>query len=391
MQTHHRLFHLPHHHLTNLSVLYIVSTLRTFIISIINVFIPILLLNQFLKNGYAQKEALIMTGLFLFLLIFIMLISVSFVSHVNSKLGLKSGFIISHIFFICFLLLSQIPFSLAIAVLNYVIFGISLCFWWATYHVYFINVGQKKHFGKEISMMEMLSIIAGMIGPIIGGFIITFFGNPTLYFGAIILVVISIFILTRSNENDRYSPVTLEQLWSEIPKHKRDFITFIGTGGVETVYTFIWPIFLYVLVRSFLQIGAIFTGIAVVTFICLYFVSKTVDKTSKAQMERFGSSVVSITWFGKAIFQNSPLILVFDAIFRVFFNTFFIIPLISIAYSHAAHEHKVRYILFREIGYRIGDLIAICFFIFFVYVDIPLWMMFIVAAIFSLLPLVEKE
>ncbi|MDO8610068.1 MAG: hypothetical protein Q7R95_05940, partial [bacterium] len=249
----------------------------------------------------------------------------------------------------------------------------------------------RKHFGKEISKMEMFSIIAGTVGPVLGGLIITLFGYSVLFLGAVGLIILSIIILTRSHEKEYFPHITAEQIIDEIPKHKRDFITFIGTGGVETVYTFIWPIYLYLLIKSFLEIGAIFTGIAVVTFVCLYFLSKMIDNTSKAKIERFGSGIVSLTWFGKAVFQNSPLIFVFDAIFRVFFYTFFIIPLISIAYSHAAKEHKVRYVLFREVGYRIGDLISLGIFIFFVWVNIPIWMIFIVAAIFSLLPIVEKE
>lgn len=391
MQTHHRLFHLPHHNINKLSVLYIVSTIRTFIITIITVFVPILLLNELTKIGFGKKEALLMTGLVLFVLYFVMLVSVDLVGYINSKLGLKSGFIISHILFIFFLAFSTFSNSLVAMVINYVVFGMSVCFWWATYHIYFINVGQRKHFGQEVSIMEMLSIVAGISGPLVGGMVITLFSNLYLYLLSIILIFISILLLLKSKDNERIENVTTAAIISEIPRHKRDFITFIGAGGVETVYTFIWPIYLYLLIKNYLNIGLIFTGIALITFICLYFIQKIIDKTSKGKMEKFGSGIVSLTWFGKAVLQNSPLILILDAVFRIFFNTFFIVPLVSIAYSHAAREHKVRYILFREVGYRLGDLLAISFFIAVVWFDLPLWSIFIPAAIFSLLPFVEKD
>lgn len=391
MHTYHRLFHLPHHKQDKLTLLYLISTIRTFIVSIINIFAPLLLIKQFSEIGYGNKATLIMTGLFLFYLLFVMAVTSLLSSNLISKFGIKAGFIIAHTIFIGFLISSQIKFSLIMGIFNYSLWGISLGFWWNAYHIYFVEMGKNKHFGEAVSIMECLGIAAGMIGPIIGGIILTYFGYPQLLLFCTLFIFGSLIVLFFGKNKTIIPQVKIHKVFELITIHKRDFISFVGAGGVDTIYTCIWPIFLFLLVKSYIEVGLIFTGIAVITFFILLVIAKVIDSISKTKMERIGSGIVATTWIGRVLFQNSPLLLVFDAIYRIFYNSFFIVPLLTIAYNHAAHEEKVHYVLFRELCYRIGDLIALGLFIFFVWIDVPLWSIFIIAALLSLLPFIEKE
>jgi MFS family permease len=391
MHTHHQLFHLPHHRVNKLTVLYVVSTIRTFVASFINVFIPVILYKQFILMGYNQKISIFLAIGFLFLFTFVMALITTSVSKVISKYGFKTGFITAFFFLVLFFIFSTYTNSLLLTSITYIILGISQAFWWTTYHIYFIEIVHSHFIGRKISIMEMCSIAAGLVGPIIGGLILTLFGNSALFIFAILLIFIASSILLSSKENVQVKPVTLFEVMTVWQKHKRDFVSFLGASGVDTIYCCAWSLFLYLIINNYLKMGAIYTGIAVITFFILYFIGKIIDSSSKVKMEKFGSGIISISWIGKAIFQNAPLILIFDAIYKMFFNAFIAVPLVAIAYSNAAREEKVRYILFRELSCRVGDLTVLAIFLIFIWFEIPIWMMFVVAALFSLLPFAENE
>lgn len=391
MHTYHRLFHLPHHRQDKLTILYVVSTIRTFVASFINVFIPVILYKQFLLTGYNQKTSLLLAVGFLLIFIVFMTITTIPVSKVIAKFGIKTGFIVAFFLMVLFFLLSTYTNSLLLTSFTYIILGVSQAFWWTTYHIYFVEIAHSHFIGRKISTMEMCSITAGLIGPIFGGLVLTLLGNSALFLFAIIFIFIASFILISSKENEKVNSVTLLDIKNVWQKHKRNFISYTGVSGVDTIYCCVWPLFLYLIINNFFEMGTIYTVIALITFIILYFIGKIIDSSSKVRMEKIGSGVVSFSWFGKAIFQNSPLILIFDAIYKMFFNAFVVVPLVAIAYSNAAREEKVRYILFRELSYRIGDLTVLAIFLVFIWFEIPIWMMFVVAALFSLLPFAENE
>lgn len=391
MHTHHRLFHLPHHRTDKLTILYVVSTIRTFVASFINVFIPVILYKQFGLMGYDNKSSLLLAISFLFLFTLVMASTTIFVTKIIARLGIKAGFIIAFCFLIIFFILSNYTNSLFLTTITYIVLGISQAFWWTTYHIYFVNIAHNHFVGRKISIMEMCSLAAGLIGPVFGGIILTILGNTVLFLFAIIFIFIASLVLMQSKENEQIKSVNFNDILFVWRKHKRDFVSFMGASGVDTVYTCIWPIFLFLMINNYFKMGAIYSCIAIITFTILYFIGKIIDSSSKVKMEKIGSGIVSFSWFGRAFFQNSPLILLFDAIYKMFFNAFMMIPLTTIAYSNAVHDEKVRYILFRELSYRIGDLLILAICLLFIFFEIPIWMMFVVAALFSLLPFVEQD
>ena len=86
------------------------------------------------------------------------------------------------------------------------------------------------------------------------------------------------------------------------------------------------------------------------------------------------------------VLQSSFTFAIFDVVHRIL-NPFFVLPLTKRAFEHAKEEGIVHYVVVRELGYKIGNLLVIYFMFAVVYFDLPYVLVFVLAGLVSLLPL----
>ena len=391
MQTYYQFFNLPHHKSRYLSILFIVATLRTFVYSFLNLFLPILLLNQFKELGYYENKTFLLVGLTFFLLPLAHGLVVFFVGNLNAKIGTRVSLILGQLFFIVFLFLISLTKNIFLIGISFIIWGFATSFWWISYHILFLEIAKKKEFGREIGISEVLTLISGIIAPFLAGLFLHYYDKTTLYFISLIITILSIVLLSLEKDFEKLTPVSLKDIILEIKKRKRDLLAFIGSGGVEIVYSVVWPLFLYTVLKDYLKVGKFSSLVLLITAIFTFIAGDLSDKFKKDKVIRFGAGGVFFTFLGIIFFQNNPLaIFIFDIIYRLL-SRFFYIPLTSLAYVHAIYDNKTTYIIFREIGYKIGNLLGLGFFILFVFLNNPFWLSFLFAAIFSLMPVIMKD
>jgi DHA1 family inner membrane transport protein len=122
-------------------------------------------------------------------------------------------------------------------------------FYWPTYHAYFALLGDSEHRGHQISAREALASVAGIIGPLLGGWTLTVLGPRVAFGAAAIAHVLAAlpFLGTPDVRVARNVPGAFRAAISGI-------MLFAADGWIAVGYYFVWQIAL------FLSLGESFTA-----------------------------------------------------------------------------------------------------------------------------------
>ncbi|MCA9485968.1 MAG: MFS transporter, partial [Nanoarchaeota archaeon] len=168
----------------NLKPLYYESVLRGIAFSFFGIFVPI----YFLTLGFSLNSVLIYflifhTTTFIFTPISIVL---------SRRFGIKRLMIssIPLVVLYLFLLLFLDKYSIPIYLIS-VVSGIKSAFYFIPYHFYFSKLSKDGSRGSQYSKLEALGKSIGLIGPIIGGIIATYFGFSVLFSLSLFFLIIS--------------------------------------------------------------------------------------------------------------------------------------------------------------------------------------------------------
>ncbi len=349
--------HLVLHFLRNreLNELYVSIAIRRFAVSMILIFIPIYLLNL----GYSLSQ----------IFFFFIVISISHAiftipaGKISSKFGLKHAMLFSIPLLIVFyaLLYTLDTYNWPLTLLA-VIFGIKHALFWVAYHVDFAKFSKKKHRGKEVSFVRILTSLVTVIGPLVGGLILAVFGfHILLVIVSLLLFASAIPLFISSDIHERAISFSIKRIFTE---HKlRDAVSFIGHGIDFSVGNVVWPIFLFFFVLdSFVGIG-LATTLALLFSLLSALVVRKFSEIKRKQMLRIGSLINSLVWFIKTFVRTGLEVFLLESLHGISRSMNYV-PFEAIGYDKANRGNIVEYAMFREIMVHIGHIILFTIMIF---------------------------
>jgi hypothetical protein len=121
--------------------------------------------------------------------------------------------------------------------------------YWTTYHAYFASLGDAEHRGHQISAREALASLAGIIGPLLGGWALATLG-PRVAFGVISMVQ----MLSALPFIGTPGVAVAATVPGAYRAALRGVLLFAADGWIAVGHVFIWPIAL------FLSLGESFTA-----------------------------------------------------------------------------------------------------------------------------------
>lgn len=314
-------------------------------------------------------------------------------AKIFSKTGLVASMLIGSLFWI---ITYCIAFFLNIApefhpwiFLGLMIASISLNegFYWAPFHVDFAQFSSRKHRGKQIGIFYALQRLIGMLGPIIGGFLIATFSYGVAFavgVGCIVASMIPLSFLPRTMVQYEYGFwETFRIMFSK--KYRYLTWSMMAYGADCAIGYIIWPIFLFMIFDgAYLDVGIFASLVVVVNIILQVVIGNQIDHHHKRKMIKYGVDLYALGWLLKAFV---------DSIGGVFaastFHTFGAIlmrtPVDVLIYEKAADSgHYIdEFTVIREVALafgRIGTVILLAF----MTLVLPIWSAFILAAIVAL-------
>lgn len=349
--------HLVSHHLFRgkeggLNEIYLVMTVRSFINSMIGLFVPVYLY----QIGYPLFYVIL---LYLLMEFFNFLLE-PIVAFLTAKIGPRHNIAFSlPMLVLHFWMLSNIQTSQWPIWLLALTGSLGIAFFWLPYRYDFTLCKKNSVVSTEVGFENILIALSSAVAPFIGGTIATRLGI-NFVFGAAI-VVLSVITLPILFSKRKHEPVLINFNKIKINKIKRELISFGAIGIDATVGGLIaWGIFVFILLGTYEKIGIITSVALIITILVTYIVSKSADNGERNRFVKVGSFFTAIIYAIKTIassfFQVMFLNIAHNISHAIFYPAY-----ISEYYLHADEEGKLEYITYMEMAIDFAKVLGLSF------------------------------
>jgi MFS family permease len=347
--------HLAQHHLfriknTKLDHIYAVMSIRSFLIALINIFIPIYLY----QLTFSIKQ-IILFELILFLGVAILEYPVL---RLIARFGPKHAIAFSLPFLVFYFWgLWTIPQYHWPLWLIAIVGSIATAFFWQAYHYDFSKAKEDKKTSARASVFYTVIVILSALAPLIGGYIADRSGINILFGVTTGLVLITIFPLFVDREPHVRHTVNLRKAFNK--NILRQQIAYGGSGVESSASLIIWPLFLFFIVGSYLMVGLVASSALVAAVLATYLIGHISKQRSKSYFISVGATLTAaISFLRVFVYSLGSALLV--SIVRGLAHSTYESPFVADYYLHADEAGKPEYIFWLEFG---ADISRVLYFV----------------------------
>ena len=357
-------------------------------VTLISIFSPIYIYEIGLKYQLEPHYAIIVVLLYYVIILLSKISSLVFSENLSQKIGFKSmiwaSFVPFVFFVLCLVFTSTLPYLLIPAA---IFWGIHAGFYWWGYHGYFIKEGDNAHFGINIGEAGFIETIVGVVSPFFGALLISFLGYNSLYIFSAIFMALALLLLGKNHERKQRRDIKFSEVISLIKSHKSISLSYIGSSAEGILFAVIWPVFLFIFFGQVISLGTVVSVAAFSAAVFSLILGRWVDKQGERKIISIGAPLTTVAWIIKIVKKSVPAFILADSIWN-FGQRMVSLPLNALAYKKGIEGGAARAILFRETTLTIGGLISLGILIIWMLYGGRLEDAFIIAAVFSTLPLI---
>jgi len=323
------------------------------------------------------------------LMVIFFVILTPFCTKIISRTGIKHAIAISIPFYIMYILGFEILDSnpWLFFVLPALIAAKNI-FYNISYHLNFLEHEDADKREKEVSVLVSLPLIASLLSPLFGGFIIYYFGYSYLYIIGAIILSASIIPLLLTKDVKEVPRFQIKEAYRDIyrKENRSSTLSFMGYATAMTIGMVLWPLFLTTVNISTASIGSIVSISAILTIIVFEFLKKkNAGKQEEAQKEiRRRTIAHTIGWIGRIFADTVFLAFLVDAYKQIAFKMLQV-PWTTYIYGIAKKKDYFRFIVSTELTFNFSRIIFIPMLMIFFYLGYyPFALSFMLAAVLSL-------
>ncbi|WP_017728334.1 MFS transporter [Halalkalibacterium ligniniphilum] len=252
--------------------------------------------------------------------------------------------------------------------------GVGFGFYWLAFNVLTFEITEPETRDFFNGFLGLISSFAGMIGPILSGFLITRMEKLTGYsvifsisLGLFILAVgISFMIKRRSAEGSVY----FREILAERRTNKNwRYVLYAHffQGLREGTFVFVIVVWVYLTTNNELAIGTYGLVSSAVSFIAYYLATRLIKPAYRKKAILIGGITLYLAIF-LIIFELSfPRLILYGMIISLAYPTL-LVPYVSLTYdvigkAWRAKEMRIEYIVVRELFLNSGRIVSICAFL----------------------------
>ena len=363
---------------------------RRVAITMLWVFSPVYIYRLLIDSDFTQQYALMFVAAWFLLGFVSKLVFMILAEDLSRKIGFKGTIRLSVVPFIFYVIaLMCADKSMFALILSALFSGVhSGLFWWG-YHGYFVKSANRKHFGESLGEVNILETVAAVVTPLLGGMIIVAFSFNILFIVSILFVVMSSVLLGKDHDKRQKKDIKFSQVLNLMQKHTKTTMAYFGSSIEGTIAVIVWPIYLYLFFNGFIKLGIVVSVSGLIAALFSVFIGRWVDSRHGRQLVAFGAPIVTSSWIIKFLSTTPLFFIVADSMWQ-FGQRMVGLPLNALSYKKALDsDGSAAAILFRETALTMGSIFALsvlCIFFFFGY---SIRASFILAAVFSILPLLS--
>jgi MFS family permease len=188
-----------------------------------------------------------------------------------ARFGLEHSLALSTPIFVAyFLVLALLPFSPLLCFwVAALLLTVHKIFYWPAYYTTFARFGESGNRGTELSWIHLFLHGVGIVGPLLGGLVVTWYGFSVLFVITAGVVLLSSVALLRTREVYRVTQFAYSAPWRIIfePRQRRISLATLGMGE-NLIQLVLWPIFMFIVLGTAAELGlvAALTGVAMTIF-----------------------------------------------------------------------------------------------------------------------------
>lgn len=264
-----------------------------------------------------------------------------------------------------------------------ILFAIQKSLFWPAWHATMARFADGRQVAREFSVMYSIMSLMQILGPMIGGFLSYYLGATSIFVIGSIIYLCSAIPLFWSEEIFVPKTYKYHDTWKMYKKIPKQFMGYLGFGEELLVMT-IWPIFIFIIINNYEDIGALVTIATLVATGLSLIIGIYSDQYGKRKVLQIGGFFYVLSWLARIPVVSGFGAFITDAISRTSKSLVFI-PLSAMAYERAESTHILPYIVGFEQCLSIGKMLAALLAIIVFAATGSFIALFILAALFSLL------
>lgn len=378
-------FYLPKNALDRLILSGVV---RRIAFTLLSLFSPVYIFVSLSHLGYSQVFAMIFVLFYYFFTFLVKVLTQIISEDLSRRIGFKNTIrssILPFLLFILFLTLaSNQP---ALFLLAAFFLGIQAGLFWWGYHGYFIKKGEKEHFGQSVGRANLLETAASVLTPVLGAYLIKYLGFSSLFILSAVFMLISLLLLGKGSKTRQIHDVKFINVINLIKNHKSVSLAYVSVGAEAIISSVVWPIFLFLFFKRVVSLGIIVSLSALTASIFAIAIGQWVDKQGERKIVGFGAPLLFFSWIIRLLDFSFFVFVIGDSL-RNFGQRMVAMPLNALSYKKALEAESAKAILFLETTQSIGILVSLLILVLLILAGGNLSWGFVLASLFSLLPLV---
>ncbi len=287
-----------HPHLTEMNELYFSISLYVFSFGLVGIFVPIYIYNLEFSTVQLAMYFMITEG--------VRTVFNPTASMLVKKYGPKHILIFSYVLMFFYVLaLYGLPFYRFLLYPAGTIGGIALCIFWMARHIDLATIISDHEPTTQYTTLLIFSYIAQGMAPLTGGIIATQFGIGYGFLAAGLGLLLASYPLLKTLEPHTLKGANIKLFKTAPTKH---LIANFAMNAQSIVGILIWPLFIFLAVETYQDVGLIATVSLLTSILVLRTVGKMGDRGKNSAVLKLGSTMRSavhvIRTFSRSFFNT---------------------------------------------------------------------------------------
>lgn len=195
--------------------------------------------------------------------------------------------------------------------------GLHIAAYFPGYHAVFLENNDDNKIGSQIGMMGFIGSLAALSAPLISGILIDSSGFPLMFLVSLIVLSASIVPLwLKPLRHGKIKPVEFSQVWNFYRRNPRLSAAIIFWHIAETVLVFIWPIYAFLILRSYTTIGVLGSAVVLTESFIIILAGRIYDKRPLHRLYPLIAASVAATWVVRFLSTVPAAVFASDIIHR---------------------------------------------------------------------------
>jgi YQGE family putative transporter len=256
-----------------------------------------------------------------------------------------------------------------------VLIGMGVGFYWLAFNVLTFEITEPETRDFFNGFLGLLNSFAGMIGPILAGFIITrmeqFTGYTVIFtisLSLFVAAVLTSFLLQRRSAEGKFYFKRILKERKENPNWRQITRAHFFQGLREGTFVFVIVVWVYIATGSELAIGTYGLVASAVQFVAYYIITRIIKPTFRKRLILFGGmilySAIFIIVLGDLTFTK---LIMYGVVVSIAYPML-LVPYVSLTFDvigkgWKAAEMRVEYIVVRELFLNSGRIVSVLAFL----------------------------